>query len=255
MAEKPASRACAAGLTTAEYRQSRRSGTALAIIDHLESCGLASGQNVTGLPTTAPATSTWGGARNRADRVNHHLTRRQCESLIAAAEFCQSLKRPFNRHWTVHYEAAGIPDSEGAAFVGRLLSRVRREVRRYRGNLGSLWVRENGSGKGAHVHILMHLPAGFSLRNKTRRWIEAAGGRYGKGVSKVRIIGGSLASASRGSERHWENVRKVLAYLLKGASVQAGVALGLARYGEGGKVIGKRCGRTQNIGKAARNGR
>lgn len=66
--------------------------------------------------------------------------------------------------------------------------------------------------------------------------------------AKVRIIGGTLASAASDGVRHGNNVGKVLAYLLKGASVEAGAALGLLRYGEGGRIIGKRCGRTQNIG-------
>jgi hypothetical protein len=195
---------------------------------------------------------TWGGARNRADRVSHHLTRKQCEGLLAAAAQLEKKSVTLSRHWTVHHEAAGIPDSAGAAFVGRLLSIARRHVRRAGGELAALWVRENGDGKGAHVHILLALPDGFTLRNRTRRWIEAAGGTYRKGVSKVRQIGGTLSSASRDSERHAVNVRDVLAYLLKAADAEAGRALGLARYGEGGKVIGKRCGRTQNLGEDKR---
>lgn len=39
----------------------------------------------------------------------------------------------------------------------------------------------------------------------------------------------------------------VLRYLLKYADVGAGEALGLARYGEVGKVIGKRAGFTQKL--------
>lgn len=66
-------------------------------------------------------------------------------------------------------------------------------------------------------------------------------------MSKVRTIGASLQSADGGSEHYWANADAVLRYLLKYADIGAGEALGLARFGEAGEVVGKRCGFTQNL--------
>ena len=169
--------------------------------------------------------------------------------MIEAAIFAERIGLPFNRHWTVHYEMAGIAERDGALFVGRLLTLVRKFVRRAGGDLAALWARENGHGKGGHVHILLHLPNGLTLRNRTRRWIKAAGGNPVRRVSKVRAIGG----AARPDGDHYRaNANEVTAYLLKGASNETGRALGLNRYGDGGPIIGKRAGWTANIGQAAR---
>ena len=49
------------------------------------------------------------------------------------------------------------------------------------------------------------------------------------------------------------NADAVLAYVVKAASKETGHALALPRHGEGGPIIGKRAGWTQNIGAKARN--
>ena len=172
--------------------------------------------------------------------------------MIEAANFAERIGLEFNRHWTVHYEMAGIAESDGTRFVGRLLALVGKHVRRAEGKLAAVWAREGGEGKGGHVHILLHVPQGVTLRNRTRRWIKAAGGRPVRQVSRVRTIGGTLANAKVGSASYRVNADAVLAYLSKGASEETGRTLALPRSGEGGPVIGKRCGWTQNIGHAAR---
>ena len=172
--------------------------------------------------------------------------------MIEAANFAERIGLAFNRHWTVHYEMAGIAENDGAAFVGRLLALVRKHVQRAGGELAALWARENGDGKGGHVHILLHLPTGMTLHNRTRRWIKAAGGRPVRRVSRVRTIGGLLTNAKVGGAGYRSNADAVLAYLVKAASNHTGRALGLPRFGEGGPIIGKRAGWTQNIGATAR---
>ena len=180
--------------------------------------------------------------------MSEYLTLRQCEGLVAAAENAARIGLPFNRHWTVHYERAGIAEREGARFVGRLRKLTGDYARRHKLKEASMWVRENGHGKGGHVHILLHLPAGLSLRGRTRKWIELAGGTCREGVSCVKIIAGSKIVGFNGDAALYRaNVAAVRNYLLKGATVTAGRTLGLARYGERGSVVGKRCGWTQNI--------
>lgn len=228
---------------TSEIRQRPQTGTALAAIAYAPSCILESAHS---------ASNGWGGARNRADRVSFTLRHDTVANMLAAAAFAEQIGLAFNRHWTVHYEQAGIPDWEGAAFVGRLLAAARKWVRSMGGRLAAVWVRENGDGKGAHVHILLHIPAGLTLRTRTRAWIKVAGGKLNRRVSKVATIGGLLATANPDSERYRPNAENVLTYLLKAADGDTAAALGLSRCGEAGPVIGKRAGGTQNIWRTAR---
>lgn len=222
-------------LITAENCQSADAGTPLANIADNLSCSLG------------PVSSGWGGARNRADRMSETLTKAQCGKLVAAARFSQTIGLPFNRHWTIHSEKAGIQPHDGQRFVGRVLKSAGTAARRHGGQLAAVWVRENGEGKGEHAHILMHMPRGMKLANRTRRWVVAAGGTYQPRVSRVRSIGGLLSSSELKDERYLLNADNVLAYLLKHGDESAMEALGLPLWGQRGLIMGKRCGCTQNI--------
>lgn len=231
-------------LITAENGESLNTGTALANYSPTPSCDLAQ--------LNDGKVRGWGGARNRADRVSHYLTDKQAEQLLRAAENAYSSGRVFQRHWTVHYGLAGIAPADGARFVGKLIDLVKKQARREGGDAYVIWVRECASGKGEHVHILLHLPPGMSLRNRTRRWIIAAGGKYRAGVSKVTIIGGQLSKIGENRGGHTaRNAENVVRYILKAGKKEAGERLGLARSGEGGAIMGKRCGWTRNLCRKA----
>lgn len=189
----------------------------------------------------------WGGARNRADRESWQLTAGQVDRLIAVAANAERVGLAFNRHWTIHHERAGIPNRDGARFIGKLLHLARQQAKRAGGEMAALWLRENGHGKGAHVHILMHLPPGLLLQNRTGRWIKAAGGKPRTRVGKIRSIGGSLGCAETSPDRYRANLEAALAYVLKCTDRQTGNRIGLPRCEERGLVIGKRCGWTHNI--------
>ena len=223
---------------TADNRDPRQSGTALATYSYTTSCERYCG---------------WGGARNRADRASDHLTDEQVRALLDAAAYAISTGRTFQRHWTIHYGKAGIEAENGARFVSKVLTLARKQARREGGKLAALWVRERASDKGEHVHIVMHLPAGMRLHGRTRRWIEAAGGKWQPGVSCVTIIGGLLSKTeANNGQHHMRNASQVVCYLLKASSNETGQRLELTRSGMGGRIIGKRCGWTQNIGAKAR---
>ena len=182
----------AANKETAENRHSAAAGKALAIIDITLSCSLAS------------ASRGWGGARNSADRLTDRLTLEHCWKLIYAARHADVIGLPFNRHWIVHSQRAGIASEDRMAFVTELLRLVGRYSRR-RGGFAAIWVRENGRHKGEHIHILMHVPGHLNLRNLTRKWAAQAGGSYRAGVSRVRTIGGSLVRLDPVSEHYQLN--------------------------------------------------
>lgn len=218
----------------------RQSGTAFATIDKKPSCD------------RSPTKGTWGGARNRADKSSWHLSRKQCLDLIDAGDFAETIGLRFNRHWSIHYAKAGIAERDAMRFIGHLLKLAGDCARRHSGQLAAIWVREGGEGKGGHVHILLHLPPGLSLKGRTRKWIGVAGGRCVRRVSRVRPVAGSVSAATHGGAYYRQNVGNVRRYLLKNVEETMGVRLGLILRGQSGLVIGKRCGWTQNIGVKAR---
>ena len=157
---------------------------------------------------------------------------------------------PLTRHWTVDYERAGIADRDGAAFVGRLLAIVGRLARVRGGRFAAVWVREVGQRNGAHVHIAFHWQRGWKLGHLTRRWIKAAGGTYRKRVSRIRPIGGSLNCPWTNPPLYRENLEALGNYFVKGSDAAVAAELGLELLKPGGAIIGKRSGRTQNLGQA-----
>jgi len=79
--------------------------------------------------------------------------------------------------------------------------------------------------------------------------IAAIEGNSRTWVSKVRGIGGRLARVD-GKSRARANAENVVRYMLKAGKTETGGRLGLSRSGEGGQIIGKRCGRTQNLAQS-----
>lgn len=242
MAKSDQPRACQPNKITAENGRTARSGTALANIDKIQSCG------------QSHAKGTWGGARNNGKKPRWNLSLQNCLDLIAAGDFAEVSGLRFNRHWTVHYEKAGIAEHDATRFIGHLLKLAGDYARRHGGQLAAIWVREGGEGKGGHVHILIHLSPGLTLKGRTRRWVRLAGGWCIAKVSRVCPIGGRVAAADANSEHYRHNASVVRKYVLKNAEDSAAEILGLTLKGQSGLVVGKRCGWTQNIGRTGQRG-
>lgn len=198
---------------------------------------------------TSRAKRTWGGARNCRDRVTTALSQRHAEGVLQAMAVADLAGIPLIRHWIVDYELAGIADRDGAAFVGKLLALCGRYVRAKGGRFAAVWVREVGRRNGAHVHIALHWPRGWKLGYLTRRWIKAAGGQYRKGVSRIRPVGGSLNCAWTSPDLYRENLERLGSYFTKGSDSAVAAELGLELLKPGGTIVGKRWGRTQNLGQ------
>ena len=235
-------------------------GTDIAILDLIRS----------GVALAGPgALSSWGGARNRVDRESRSLSIAQAENIAAAAGHALRLGWPLNRHVTWHLEKSGVAPVDGAKAIGRFL-KLHRQFLASRGKpFACVWVREDDDGdqsKGAHVHILMHVPsaAAPAVTGRQRRWLRMVTGQpYRAGSLNTSRIGGTVRAADTLPPSYWVGFAKVLDYVLKG--IEAGASaklrsssnalfrmLPLYRHGQGGRVIGKRCGWSENIGAAAR---
>lgn len=192
-----------------------------------------------------------GGHRNHADRRTTALAERQSIELLEAAAFAVQAGLPFNRFTTIHWQAAGVSDALTA--TGAFLKRLGDAVRASGGRFAYLWVREAGAAKGEHVHILWHGPADLPVfGRRLRDWLKACGARRAKGVCVTRPVGRSLGAAMSGGDDYRVNLLEVVDYVLKGADAAARESLGVRRQEPGGEIVGKRCGTSANIGRAAR---
>ena len=197
-----------------------------------------------------------GGARNRATRESHALSRAHVANLIAAARHADAIGLPFTRMITVHWQAAGVALDGMARATGRFIDMLSKALARHGGATAWIWVHENGDGKGGHCHILAHVPAALvdTVTRLQKRWLRAiTGNSYRARVVKSVPIGGRLGLETSNRSLHALNAEMALSYVLKGASGDAAATFGLERLEPGGRIVGKRCGTSQNIGAKARN--
>ena len=194
----------------------------------------------------------WGSARNSASRISNSLTVRQVGQVFSAGQ--QALLRglPLNRHITIHWEVAGVNDAQAAGATGKFIKYAGDWIRSHGGRLAWLWVRENGYGKGSHVHMLLHVPKGLSLGKMQRGWLKKITGQAYRAdsIRTTRIARTANASATAPA-LYSQNLAELLGYLVKGASEEAAEHFSLGRCVPGGQVIGKRCGVAQNISPKA----
>lgn len=200
-----------------------------------------------------------GGARNRADRESHALNANQISNLLASAAQAQAIGLPFTRMISIHWQAAGVPLESMAKATGRYLDLFAKAAARNGMQTAWLWVHENAPGKGhdkgGHLHLLAHVPPGLvsAIMGRQRGWLRSITGQpYRSRVIHSKPIGGRLGLERGNPDLHAVNLDAAIAYCLKGADADAGNRFGLTRLEPGGRIIGKRCGTSQNIGPAAR---
>lgn len=143
-----------------------------------------------------------------------------------------------------------------ARATGHFLDLMTKALVRHGTPTAWLWVHENGMGKGSHAHILAHIPADLVpvISRLQRRWLRSISGRpYRKGLIHSKPIGGRLGLEATNPERYLANMLAVLEYVIKGAGSDAAAHFNLIQLEPGGRVIGKRCGTSQNIGAKARS--
>ena len=210
-----------------------------------------------GVAPYLPSSTGRGGARNRSDRESHALSAAHVANLIAAARHAGAIGLPLNRMVTIHWQAAGIPLAGMAKATGRFTDMLAKFLARHKSGSALLWTHESGDGKGGHCHLLAHVPAALvpEITGSLRGWLRLISGQpYRRGVILSRPIGGRLGMETGNPDLHAVNLEAALSYVLKGANAEAAAQFDLALLEPGGRVIGKRCGTSQNIGAKARCG-
>lgn len=208
-----------------------------------------------GVAPHLPCSTGRGGARNRVDRESHALSAAHIANLKAAERRARAIGLPFTRMITIHWQAAGVALADMVKATGRFLDMLTKWLARKQSNTAWIWVHENGDNKGWHCHLLAHIPAAFvrRLTGMQKRWLRRISGKVPKkGIICSRPIGGLLGLETGNPELHMINLAVALGYVLKGANAEAAEQFGLTRLEAGGRIIGKRCGTSQNIGATAR---
>lgn len=212
-----------------------------------------------GVATLSAGGTGRGGARNRADRESHALTMAQIANLRAAERHAEKIGLPLTRMISIHWQAAGVPLPDMAKATGHFTDLLTKALARHGSGTAWLWTHENvpgnGHDKGGHCHLLAHVPADLVSRLTAlqRGWLRRITGQpYRARVIHSKPIGGRLGLEAGNPDLHAVNLEAALAYVLKGASPEAASQFGLERLEPGGRVIGKRCGTSQNIGAKAR---
>lgn len=196
-----------------------------------------------------------GGPRNRANRETDSVSPAQVANLTAAAAHALTIGLPLTRFITIHWESGGIALADMAGATGRFLDLVTKALARHGTRTAWVWVHENGERKGGHVHVLVHVPAELApiVSRLQRRWLRGITGRpYRARLIHSKPIGGRLGLETGNPDLYAVNLSAALDYVLKGADPIAAEQFGLSRLEEGGRIIGKRCGTSQNIGPKAR---
>lgn len=196
-----------------------------------------------------------GGARNRSARESHALTAKQVGNLAEAAAHALTIGLPFNRMVTIHWEKAGVPLAEMARATGKYIDLVTKALARRGHATAWLWVHENGKDKGGHCHILIHVPASLVgwITGQHKKWIRRISGRpYRDRTIKSVPIGRHLGVEESNLDLFGQNLLSAVGYVLKGADDAAAAQLRLTRQSPEGRVIGRRCSTSQNIGWKAR---
>lgn len=198
-----------------------------------------------------------GGARNRKGRESLALTGAQAVNLIEAAHYATAIGLPFTRMLTIHWQAAGVALDGMAAATGRFTDLLAKALARHGSKTAWIWVHENGDGKGGHCHMLVHIPVDLVkvVQRLRRQWLRRITGTpFRARVVKTDALGRRLGLENGNPALLAENAAEALGYLLKGVTPDAPVAASLKRLEPGGRIIGKRCGTSENIGRKARNG-
>ncbi|KPF76991.1 hypothetical protein IP68_03880 [Blastomonas sp. AAP25] len=162
---------------------------------------------------------------------------------------------------TVHWEAAGVALADMAQATGRFLDMLSKAIARQSQKRPGectawLWMHENGLGKGGHCHMLVHVPPKLvrTIAKMQRRWLRSiTGNPYRKRVIRSDPIGGRLGMETCNPAVHAANLANALAYVCKSAPQTILDSHGMQRrHEQGGPIVGKRCGISQNIGPKAR---
>lgn len=115
-----------------------------------------------------------------------YLSAEQVERIFKAGEKAYYQRAPLNRFFTIHYNDHADP-KRPQAFVTDILERTRKWLQHRGLPVAYVYVIEKAKIKGIHVHILIHIPAGYQrdYKRALRRWLPFEWNRKAVDVRRV----------------------------------------------------------------------
>lgn len=198
-----------------------------------------------------------GGARRQRGLRSEVLSEAQCRRVLHATERAHAAGKSFNRFITILWQRGGIDEQDATRATQRFLKLVG-DWLRLRGEMFCwTYVHEWGRVNGAHVHILMHVPARLDseFSRMPRRWVQKLlplG--YVKGAVDTKKLPGANTPDDVSMDLYSHALSSRLHYVLKAAPPALEGKLGLtgcghAQWGRSSRVYGQRAGSWQVRGK------
>jgi hypothetical protein len=201
------------------------------------------------LYSLAPCAGAHASTPERPLRKN--LSLQQATNIISAVAFAKSRGHPLVAHLTIHRAFTNAGDDPDGKLFAKLREGLSKWTRRHGFALTCVWSRERMSGGQAevvHCHLLFYLPV-----------------EYRSGARLLQLEAAIYRLIKRHGRDYWaEQVVKLVIhdtppypdgkYLIKGGGPQVWKHFRLRKEHRRsqGIIQGKRCGTSQNIGRAAR---
>jgi hypothetical protein len=178
-----------------------------------------------------------------------HLSLDQATNIIEAVDHARTIGFPLVAHATIHWSGTDVFDDPD----GKLFAKVREGFNKWllrrgvAGGLTCVWCRECKAHTDiVHCHLLFHLPVDFRTGARLRQTeavLYRLVGRHGGGILGEFAVKLVIHPDPDGL------------YLIKGGDRKVGDHFNIRKEWRKsqGIVHGKRCGLTENIGRAARN--
>ena len=171
-----------------------------------------------------------------------HLRPCQVRGLQAATSYAEEIGRPLDACIDINWSRTSWEDDPEGEALERTIKKLRRWLSRQDEELYAIWVRENPPKKGPGAHLMLHLP-----RRLLKPLKEIAMDLLPEGC---RDTDGKAVWVHPAGTTSFARMSRVL-YLSKGINPgRVCETLGIKPQDQG-RVIGKRCGMTENLGPTA----
>jgi hypothetical protein len=174
--------------------------------------------------------------------------------LANAAAFAHLLTSALNAHLTINWgQMAGFEEANLPRIQTRVLDRISRWLKAQRVNAAFIWVRERSPGRGIHTHVALYLPRKLApeleyFLTKTFQFTN-----IGASTGVKVTVGTGTDKATHGLLRYLLKGVDHQAFIYEGAeAINLGQKIGIKDKGPQGIIAVKRCGTSQNIGRAMR---
>ena len=180
-------------------------------------------------------------------RGSKYISVSQATNIVEAVKFAKSIGLPLVAHLTIHWSGTlAFDDHDGARFA-KVREGLAKVLLRRGIPTGWVWCRECKAHTDiVHCHLLFHLPTEYRVGQKldeVRATLERLVARHGDGIWSEYAV----------ELKTWCDPDGL--YLLKGGGPEVWKLFRIKKkFRESQGIIhGKRCGTTENLGKAARN--